>query len=105
MDDQVFVIHRKLVDELDKDHWVPQWRCESVPVAELLGASAGILLATIIIATIATVVIINLNDLREWKRYEAMRLESEQRLGEFMNPLYEGNTTSTTNPMCDLQTS
>ena len=57
------------------------------------------MLAVIIIAVIATVVIINMRDLAEWKRYTAIREANEAALGEIWNPLYTGNTTTTANPM------
>ena len=56
----------------------------------LLGGSIGLLLTTILIAVIATVIIINLRDLREWKRYVEER-EANQKLlmGTMQNPLFD----------------
>ena len=44
------------------------------------------------------IVVINLRDLREWKRYVAEREENIAALGDFENPLYQSNTTTTRNP-------
>ena len=44
------------------------------------------------------IVVINLRDLREWKRYVAEREENIAALGDFQNPLYQSNTTTTRNP-------
>ena len=48
------------------------------------------LLTTILIAVIATVIIINLRDLREWKRYVEER-EANQKIlmGTTQNPLFD----------------
>ena len=56
----------------------------------LLGGSIGLLLTTILIAVIATVIIINLRDLREWKRYVEER-EANQKIlmGTTQNPLFD----------------
>ena len=47
---------------------------------------------------ICLIVVINLRDLREWKRYVAEREENIAALGDFENPLYQSNTTTTRNP-------
>ena len=44
------------------------------------------------------IVVINLRDLREWKRYVAEREENIAALGDFKNPHYQSNTTTTRNP-------
>ena len=44
------------------------------------------------------IVVINLRDLREWKRYVAEREENIAALGDFENPLYQSDTTTTRNP-------
>ena len=47
---------------------------------------------------ICLIVVINLRDLREWKRYVGEREENIAALGDFENPLYQSNTTTTRNP-------
>jgi len=103
-EDTVYIIHRPVYDEKGKNllSWAPQIRCSEIPVAELMGASGGLLLAIIIIGVIAAIVIINLRDLRAWQKYLAMRQANEANLGNFENPLYEGATTTFANPQCHI---
>lgn len=95
--DKIFVAFRS-IEEDEKDIWKSTWRCENVPVLELIGGTAGLLLTIIIIGVICLIVVINLRDLREWKRYVAEREENIAALGDFENPLYQSNTTTTRNP-------
>ena len=40
------------IEEDEKDIWKSTWRCENVPVLELIGGTAGLLLTIIIIGKI-----------------------------------------------------
>jgi len=95
--DKIFVAFRS-IEEDEKDIWKSTWRCKNVPVLELIGGTAGLLLTIIIIGVICLIVVINLRDLREWKRYVGEREENIAALGDFENPLYQSNTTTTRNP-------
>ena len=66
----------------------------------ILGGSIGLILTTIIIAVIATVIIVNLRDLREWKRYVAMKEENELAFQniDFENPLFDSEHQPMTKP-------
>ena len=48
------------------------------------------LLATIIIAVIVTVIIINLRDLKEWKRYVQQKMDNEKLMMEVgVSPIFD----------------
>ena len=73
----------------------------TVPITTIVGGTLGALLFLGIALLIATVVIINLNDLRRWQQYQAWLAENERQLGEHSNPLYEekgANETTVQNP-------
>ena len=81
----------------DSNKWVPQISCKSIPVEAIIGASGGLLLATIIIAVIVTVVIINIRDYQEYLRYEEEK--KQLKWSEFQNPLFIEPSTQNMNPM------
>ena len=56
----------------------------------------GVLATTIVVAIIVTVVIINLKDMREWRKFVAQR-EANSNWAVQMNPLFKENTTATEN--------
>jgi len=49
-----------------------------------------------VVAIIVTVVIINLKDMREWRKFVAQR-EANSNWAVQMNPLFKENTTATEN--------
>jgi hypothetical protein len=49
--DKIFVAFRS-IEEDEKDIWKSTWRCKNVPVLELIGGAAGLLLTIIIIGVI-----------------------------------------------------
>ncbi len=69
--------------------WTPRSNCGGLSLAVVIGSSMGTLLFIGLCLLIAAVVIININDLRRWKQYQAWRRENEERLGAVTNPLYE----------------
>ena len=93
-------MHREILDEEGKStKWVPQWSCSEVPVIELVGAGGGAILGIAIITIVTYIVYVNMKDLRDWKRYVAMKEANEARLDEAFNPLYEASVTTVENPM------
>ena len=91
-----------MVYRIDKEKedliWTNRWRCSSFPVLALIGSTAGGFLTILIAGVIFLIVVINLRDLRAWKRYVAQKKENEENLGNTFNPLYVGNKTSFANP-------
>ena len=76
--------------------WIPQISCKSIPVEAIIGASGGLLLATIIIAVIVTVVIINIKDYQEFLRFQEEKKQLQW--SEFQNPLFIEPPAPTQNP-------
>lgn len=72
--------------------------CTAIPMAVIMGSSIGLLLLIGIILLVTAIVIVNINDLRRWKQYQAWKAENERQLGEQANPLYESKTTTFQNP-------
>lgn len=63
----------------------------------IIGGTVGTLLFLGLILLVAAIVLINVNDLRRWRQYQAWKAENERRLGEHSNPLYmEKGSTQTT---------
>lgn len=71
------------------DTWTPKSNCGGVALAVVFGSSLGTLLFIGLVLLVAAVVIININDLRRWRQYQAWKRENEERLGVATNPLYE----------------
>lgn len=98
--DEVFIIYK--YNEMHKEdgtkkEWVPQYSCSPIPVHLIIGASAGLLLGTIIIASIVAIVIVNINDRRAYQRFEQERKQLQQWCVE-QNPLYKEAGTNFQNP-------
>eukprot|EP00095_Tigriopus_kingsejongensis_P005832 maker-scaffold425_size175135-snap-gene-0.46 protein:Tk05832 transcript:maker-scaffold425_size175135-snap-gene-0.46-mRNA-1 annotation:"integrin beta-5-like" len=72
--------------------------CTAVPMALIVGSMIGLLFIAGIILLVASIVIVNINDLRRWQQYQAWKGENERQLGEQSNPLYESKTTTFQNP-------
>ena len=71
-----------------------------MPLAVIIGSTVGTLFFVGVCLIVTAVVLINVNDYRNFKRYEAMRLQLEGQL-EGLNPLYEtpgSSETTTVNP-------
>lgn len=97
----IFVVYHNISDEDSKSHkWTPVARCQT-NVALAIIMTTSILLPICLILLISGVVIVNLNDHYAWKRYMAMREANEAKLSDHLNPMYEGKTTTTTNPAYD----
>merc|ERR1712037_642952 len=85
----VLVVHNLL-----NDTWTPFTSCTGISMAVVIGSSMGSLFFLGICLLIAAIVIINVNDYRNWKKYQAWRKENEERLGAVTNPLYEERKSS-----------
>ncbi len=80
----VFVVHRNASGKFRA-----QSTCSPDSLAIIMGGTAGTLLLVGLGLIVAAVVVVNLNDLRRWKQYQAWKEENERRLAEHRNPLYQ----------------
>ena len=48
-------------EEEEKDTWKSKWRCQNVPILELIGGTAGLLLTTIIIGKYQITIVIKMS--------------------------------------------
>jgi hypothetical protein len=91
----VLVVHT----QVDNTTWSALACGGGVSLAIVMGTSMGALLLVGLGLLVAAVVIINVNDLRRWKQYQAWKMENEDRLGQVTNPLYEDKEEIFQNPM------
>ena len=92
----MFVVHRNV-----SGTYQALATCYPIPMALVIGSTVGTLLLIGIGLLIAVVVIININDLRRWQRFQAEKQENEMRLAEHSNPLFmekQNQSTTVQNP-------
>lgn len=87
----VFVVHRNV-----SGAYQALATCYPIPMALVISSTVGTLLLIGIGLLVAVVVIVNINDLRRWQRFQAEKLENEMRLAEHSNPLFKDKPDSST---------
>ena len=80
----VLTVHNEL-----NGTWTPKSNCGGLSLAVIIGSTTGTLIFIGLALLVAVVVIININDLRRWKQYQAWRRDNEERLGVETNPIYQ----------------
>ena len=81
-----------------QDQWQYQVRCETFPLLLTIGITVGIFFAVCIGLLVAAVVIINVNDYREYKRFEAEKRVAIGEMEKHDNPTYHSPVQMNENP-------
>ena len=93
---QVYVVQHNGTEE---GTWQYRIKCKDIPLEIILGATIGGFCAACLALLISTVVIINVNDYRQYQNYLVNKKAAEEELQKFTNPLYGGPDQMTQNPL------
>ena len=75
--------------QLDNGTWTERTQCSSIPLAVIIGSTVGSLFFIGICLIVTAVVLVNLKDYYQFKRYEAERAALAAQLEGFINPIYQ----------------
>lgn len=89
--DHAFLVYRYISEDDESSRWdYKAFNCSAVPWQALLGTAVGVFLAIVIGVAIALVVMVNLKDLREYKRFVKSREEANRMMStKVNNPLFQ----------------
>ena len=82
----------------DHGTWQYQMRCKDVPVAVIIGSTLGAFVAVCLALLVAAIVIINVNDWRQYQNYLKNKEMNLRHLAENKNPLFKDPAMQTENP-------
>ena len=82
----------------DNGAWQYQMKCSDVPIAIIIGATVGAFFALCIVILVSAVVIINVNDYRQYQNYLKNKEMNVKCLAENINPLFADRNQRTENP-------
>ena len=82
----------------DDGTWQYQMRCTDVPIAVIIGSTLGAFFAVCLALLASAVVIININDWRQYQNYLKNKEMALRQLEENKNPLFEDPSMRTENP-------
>ena len=83
----------------EKGTWQYQLKCKDIPLAIILGSTIGGFFAACLALLVSAVVIINVNDYRQYQNYLVNKKEAEKVMQEMTNPLFVSPNQMTENPM------
>ena len=82
----------------DEGTWQYKMKCSDVPVAIIIGSTVGAFFALCLVLLVSAIVIINVNDYRQYQNYLKNKEKNWKMLGENMSPLYKNPVQKTENP-------
>ena len=82
----------------DDSSWQYQMKCSDIPIEVIIGATIGSFFALCLVLLITAVVVINVNDYRQFQNYLKNKQMNVKHLAENVNPLFADQTQKIENP-------
>ena len=82
----------------DDSSWQYQMKCSDIPIAVIIGATIGSFFALCLVLLITAVIVVNVNDYRQYQNYLKNKEMNVKHLAENVNPLFGDPNQKIENP-------
>ena len=82
----------------DDGTWQYQMKCSNIPIELIIGITVGSFFGLCLALVISAIVIININDWRQYQNYLKNKQFAESAFNENINPLFANPMQKTENP-------